>query len=295
MKNYKPFKFRMIKLGLIMALSLNAGLFYAQSTAKTYSYTTMKELVEAYYKAIGLKDHPNSKIYSSQEIAILKSNGGKDGVVKSITVTDYDKETVAMINQSKMVGQTNTARMVCTKEKNYMFMENGETMETPSTATPETFKNTFMAPTDYAENQDAKLLPREMFDGQEVNVIQVNKQIKLSGSSSNIIMYFYYSASNNLLIASKSEAIITVTTNVLGMDKEMESKAVIITRFKDYKLVDNLLLPHKHIMESTGITNGINSTSQTVSVLKYNIDAEHFKSVTFKNAEKAMAEIPDEL
>jgi hypothetical protein len=293
MKNYNPFKFRMNKLWLIITVSLNAGLFYAQSASKTNSFTTVKEVVDAYYKAIGLKDHPNSKVFSSQEIAITKNNGGKDGVTKSIAVTDYDKETVAGIYQQKLFGKTNTSRMVCTKEKNYMFMDNGETIETASTSTPETFKNPFTAPTDYDENQDAKLLPREMFDGQEVNVVQVNKQIKLSGSSSNIIMYQYYSASNNLLIASKSE--LTVTINMPGMDKEMESKSVDITRFQDYRLVDNMLLPHKHIIEGSGLVNGVNSTLQTVSVLKYNIDVEHFKSVTFKNAEKAMAEIPDEL
>lgn len=273
----------------------------AQNEINTKKLTSAKEVIERYNQVIGQSDKPNVTYFSKKTIRItnMVTNYLSEEIhskIINIELVDYNDEVIAFINASSSKFGKNISRQLLTKENSYIFMENGSEIVNPSFLTPDLFERSYVLKEDDSINEKP-LLPNEIFDDEEVYVIQYNDTMKIALTETSIKKYAYYSISSGLLIGIKSVTFGSIESIETYID-DISSSSIGYTYFKDYKEVDGVLRPHKII-----VTQGINASStqvesgntmKTTSLIEYNVDTEHFKNVTFKNPEKAIAEIPDE-
>jgi hypothetical protein len=248
----------------------------AQSSTENRKLTTEQEVVDRYLKTIGQFDKPDVTYFSKQSNSIGHSDQ------KIIELIDYRKETTATIISSVINGNNTIVRYLHTIEKSYMFMEDGNVVEFPSIIEidPTIFeKSLTMRERDSSTLKT--LLPNELFEDEEAYVTYYTVLEKIFQTKRSIKNYAYYSVNSGLLIGIKSIIFIVNLDNVSDSGRTVTH----YTYYKDYKQVDGVLRPHKIID---------NGTLNRTSLIEYNVDTEYFKNVTFKNPEKAIAELPDE-
>jgi len=291
----------------ILATCLCASNFVtAQSMPELKEPTTVEEVYDRFYNAIGLKSHPEASYFSKQSKSVSKSINktlNSTSVSKEIEVMDFKKQTIAKVLSSKIMDNKPTIiKYVKTLEKTFMFSENGETTELPSQLKPHSFKMNFIE--EPMDSSKATLIPSELFNGEECYVILIKSKINIHPSETIMDRYEFFSVKTGLKIGFKS---ITKSTIKGIPDKEEPrystpesvSTSISSVQYQNFQKVDNLILHHKEIFVveiNTSVSgNEYISSIETKTEIKYNIDPEHFKNVTFKSPEEAIAEIPDDL
>jgi len=301
--NYKLLIYRLIIFTTCLS---NSNFVMAQSLPELKEPITVEEVYDRFYNAIGLKTHPETSCFSKQSKSVTKQFNkiNNTSLIKGIEVIDYKNQTIANIISSNILNETHISRHVKTLEKTFIFGENGEITENQSFLKLDDFKINFIKePTDSSK---AILLPSEVFNGEECYVTLIKTKTKILPTETIEDLYQFFSIKTGLKIGVKS-IIKTTMEAILNKENPNFSRPGVVsigtacTFFQNFQKVDNLILHHKVIttFETITKTEGSeieNTTSMEIKTeIKYNVDPEHFKNVTFKSPKEAIAEIPDDL
>jgi Holliday junction resolvase RusA-like endonuclease len=323
--NFKPAIFSLFTGVLFLLFNLSV---FAQNSTENKKLTTEQEVIDRYLKVTGREKYPDETYFSLQKNIVGEqiSETESEKIVSThiyIEFIDYDSETKASISASKSDKDNSVTRFLDTREKRYMFMEDGTVTENPSLLGPEVFER-FPMFNEESTSTEKLSLPNEIFDGEEVyvihnvipvdtiehNIVEGKQRIIISGES-----YRYFSVKTGFFIGTKTILFNLSESSFLmyGITTSMNisSKSISHIYFKEHRMVGNVILPHKEItimndnseeqtITSSANTNEVITTNQTkfkskISAdIQYNVDIEHFKNTIFKNPEKIISELSNE-
>ncbi|MFA7445868.1 MAG: hypothetical protein WCY89_07960 [Flavobacteriaceae bacterium] len=249
---------------------------------------TVEEIYANYIKAIGGKDKLES-IVNKIDINSLTSESTITGAFNSQTkmeqeiINFYDYSTppqsATILKQppSSLTGnKTEFTRYLTANGKTTMLFSDGKKQVMASTHNKyreNPFPDTMIP-------SGSKVLTNENFNGKEVYVVsyeEITGIIKLDCLA-------YFDIDSGLLLGTKSVS----KQEVAGRNT---TSTISLNMFEEYREVEGILIPHKHITniktETTGTVSmtSISNMITTVIAIEFNIDTEDFKQNCFQNPE----------